>query len=53
MIAVLSISVVIVAIVIILAVVTTSSAYAYKHTVDPIDRNLHLNHEENEHEKTS
>jgi uncharacterized membrane protein len=40
---VLIISVVIVFVVLILSVMTTSKAYNYKHTVDPVEDNPHLN----------
>lgn len=42
MLTVLIISIIIVFIVLILAVATTSKAYTYKHTVDPIKDNPHL-----------
>jgi hypothetical protein len=42
MLTVLIISIIIVLIVLILAVTTTSKAYTYKHTVDPIEDNPHL-----------
>lgn len=39
---VLIISIIIVIIVLILSVITTSKAYQYKHTVDPLDSNPHI-----------
>ncbi|MEH7238913.1 YtzI protein [Bacillus sp. JJ1562] len=45
---VLTISIIIVFVVIFLAVATTSKAYQYKHTVDNIEENPHINHLENE-----
>ena len=38
--------IVIVIIVLLLSVITTSKAYSYKHTVDPIENNPHLNQED-------
>ncbi|MDP4106432.1 MAG: YtzI protein [Bacillota bacterium] len=38
--------IVIVIIVLLLSVITTSKAYSYKHTVDPLENNPHLNQEE-------
>ncbi|MBU8879855.1 YtzI protein [Bacillus sp. FJAT-29790] len=45
------VSFIIITIVIILFVLSTSKGYSYKHTVDPIDENLHTNHNQNEPEK--
>lgn len=45
---VLIISIIIVFVVMLLAVVTTSKAYSFKHSVDPIEENPHLNQTENE-----
>ncbi len=36
---------VIVLVVLLLSVLTTSKAYSYKHTVDPIENNPHLNND--------
>jgi cell division protein FtsL len=49
---ILVICIIIVIIVLVLSVATTSKAYQYKHTVDPLDNNPHLqnkngNHQEN------
>jgi cell division protein FtsL len=49
---VLIISIIVVILVLVLSVATTSKAYQYKHTVDPLDNNPHLqnqnvNHQEN------
>ncbi|WP_082252746.1 YtzI protein [Bacillus sp. FJAT-27251] len=43
---VLILSVIIVLIVLILAVGTTSKAYGYKHTVDSLEENPHINQTE-------
>lgn len=51
MLTVLIISIIIVLIVLILAVTTTSKAYTYKHTVDPIKDNPHLQSNEDEEQK--
>jgi cell division protein FtsL len=51
MLTVLIISIIIVFIVLILAVTTTSKAYTYKHTVDPIEENPHLQTKSNEDEE--
>ncbi|MEH7106303.1 MULTISPECIES: YtzI protein [Bacillaceae] len=48
MITVLVVAVIIVIVVLLLAVITTSRAYSYKHTVDPIENNPHLEKEEQE-----
>lgn len=45
---VLVVCIIIVFVVLFLAVITTSKAYTFKHTVDPIDDNPHLNNEETE-----
>jgi uncharacterized protein YpmB len=42
--------IVIVIIVLLLSVLTTSKAYSYKHTVDPLENNPHLN-QKDEQEK--
>ncbi|MEH7379647.1 YtzI protein [Bacillus sp. JJ1533] len=47
MLTVLIISFIIVFVVLFLAVSTTSKAYQYKHTVDDLEENPHLNHHEN------
>ena len=46
MLTVLIISIIIVFVVLFLAVGTTSKAYKYKHTVDDLEDNPHLNHPE-------
>ncbi|THE14844.1 YtzI protein [Bacillus timonensis] len=48
MLAILIVSIIIVLVVLFLAVSTTSKAYQYKHTVDDLEENPHLNHYENE-----
>lgn len=48
MLTVLIICMVIVLVVLLLAVVTTSKAYSYKHSVDPLENNPHLENEETE-----
>jgi hypothetical protein len=48
---VLVVCVIIVVIVLLLAALTTSKAYSYKHTVDPIENNPHLNQEHRETEE--
>jgi len=45
------ICIIIVIVVLILAVGTTSKAYTYKHTVDPLENNPHLDQEKNQGEK--
>ncbi|WP_423799368.1 YtzI protein [Neobacillus sp. SAB-20_R2A] len=40
---VMIVSIIIVFVVLFLAVITTSKAYTYKHTVDPLENNPHLN----------
>ncbi|MFP5114619.1 YtzI protein [Bacillaceae bacterium C204] len=42
------ICIIIVIVVLLLAVGTTSKAYTYKHTVDPLENNPHLDHEKNQ-----
>ncbi|WML25225.1 YtzI protein [Neobacillus sp. OS1-33] len=42
------ICIIIVIVVLILAVGTTSKAYTYKHTVDPLENNPHLEQEHNQ-----
>lgn len=44
---VMVVGIVIVIIVLLLAVITTSKAYSYKHTVDPLENNPHIDNEEN------
>jgi flagellar basal body-associated protein FliL len=53
MLTVLIISIIIVLVVLLLALLTTSKAYGYKHTVDPIEDNPHLEKksDENKEEK--
>jgi cell division protein FtsL len=36
--------IVIVIVVLLLAVVTTSKAYSYKHTIDSLEENVHIDH---------
>ncbi|RFB17890.1 YtzI protein [Bacillus sp. HNG] len=48
MLTVIIVSIIIVFVVLFLAVSTTSKAYQYKHTVDELEENPHLNHLENE-----
>lgn len=47
---VLVVSIIIVIVVLLLAVITTSKAYGYKHTVDPLENNPHLD-QTNEEQK--
>ncbi|WP_449622657.1 YtzI protein [Robertmurraya sp. Marseille-Q9965] len=49
---VLIICIVIVIVVLLLAVLTTSKAYSYKHSVDPIENNPHIEKDE-EKDKSS
>ncbi|XJZ26581.1 YtzI protein [Bacillota bacterium Lsc_1132] len=42
MVPLLIIGIVIIFVVLLLSVVTTSKAYSYKHTVDPLENNPHL-----------
>lgn len=52
MLTVMIICIVIVFVVLLLAVVTTSKAYSYKHSVDPLENNPHLeNDDEDSHKK--
>lgn len=51
MIAIIAISVIIIAIVLILSVVTTSKAYTYKHTIDPIDKDINVSNNQSEIEQ--
>lgn len=53
--AIFIICIIIVIVVLLLSIVTTSKAYSYKHTIDPIENNPHLeqvdktgNHDEEE-----
>ncbi|WP_223595771.1 YtzI protein [Neobacillus bataviensis] len=39
--------IIIVIVVLLLAVITTSKAYTYKHTVDPLENNPNVDHEQN------
>lgn len=49
---VLVVSIIIVIVVLLLAVITTSKAYGFKHTVDPLENNPHLDpNNENEEQK--
>ena len=48
---VLVVCVIIVVIILLLAALTTSKAYSYKHTVDPIENNPHLQQENKETEE--
>ncbi|WP_077214321.1 YtzI protein [Bacillus dakarensis] len=45
---VLIISIIIIFVVMLLAVLTTSKAYSFKHSVDPLEENPHINQAENE-----
>ncbi|RIW35633.1 YtzI protein [Bacillus salacetis] len=45
---VLVISIILIFIIILVSVLTTSKAYDYKHTVDPIENNPHLDNEDTE-----
>jgi cell division protein FtsL len=49
---VLIISLIIVALVLVLSVVTTLKAYQYKHTVDPLENNPHLQSEKADNQKS-
>jgi cell division protein FtsL len=51
MLTVLIISIIIVFIVLLLAVLTTSKAYNYKHTVDTLEDNPHVQTEQSENEE--
>jgi cell division protein FtsL len=51
MITVLIICIVIVIVVLLLAVLTTSKAYSYKHSVDSLENNPHLDENEEEPHK--
>jgi cell division protein FtsL len=44
--AIFVVCIVIVIIVLLLSVITTSKAYSYKHTIDPLENNPHLNQED-------
>jgi flagellar basal body-associated protein FliL len=48
---VLVVCIIIVVIVLLLAALTTSKAYSYKHTVDPIENNPHLDQQNKETDK--
>ncbi|MGM0847320.1 MAG: YtzI protein [Bacillota bacterium] len=48
---VLVISIILIFIVILVSVLTTSKAYDYKHTVDPIEDNPHLNNIDDQDKK--
>lgn len=43
--AIFVVCIVIVIIVLLLSVITTSKAYSYKHTIDPLENNPHVSHE--------
>ncbi|MGF2617539.1 YtzI protein [Rossellomorea vietnamensis] len=45
---VLVISIILIVIIILVSVLTTSKAYDYKHTVDPIENNPHLDVDEDQ-----
>jgi flagellar basal body-associated protein FliL len=49
--AIFIVCIVIVIIVLLLSILTTSKAYSYKHIVDPLENNPHLN-QEDEQDKT-
>ena len=44
---ILVVSIIIVIVVLLLAVITTSKAYSFKHTVDPLDDNPHVDNAKN------
>ncbi|MGD6968803.1 YtzI protein [Rossellomorea vietnamensis] len=46
---VLVISIILIVIIILVSVLTTSKAYDYKHTVDPIENNPHLDNDDDPH----
>jgi cell division protein FtsL len=48
MVTIITVCVVIVIIVLLLSVITTSKAYSYKHTVDPLENNPHVDQENQE-----
>ncbi|HZG61737.1 MAG TPA: YtzI protein [Anoxybacillus sp.] len=50
---ILVICIIIVIIVLVLSVATTSKAYQYKHTVDPLDNNPHLQNENGNHQENN
>ncbi|WP_019154939.1 YtzI protein [Robertmurraya massiliosenegalensis] len=52
MLTVLIICIIIVIVVLLLAVLTTSKAYSYKHSVDPLEDNPHLE-QDSENDKTN
>jgi uncharacterized protein YneF (UPF0154 family) len=45
MITVITVCIIIVIVILLLSVLTTSKAYSFKHTVDPLEDNPHLNNE--------
>ncbi|EDL64984.1 YtzI protein [Bacillus sp. SG-1] len=47
---VLVISIILIFVIILVSVLTTSKAYDYKHTVDPIENNPHIDNDEDEKE---
>ena len=49
---ILVISIIIIFIVILVSVLTTSKAYTYKHTVDPLENNPHLDSTEEKDENS-
>jgi flagellar basal body-associated protein FliL len=50
MVTIIIVCIIIVIVILLLSVLTTSKAYSYKHTVDPLENNPHMN-QENEHKK--
>ncbi|WP_082692928.1 YtzI protein [Bacillus sp. FJAT-29814] len=49
---VMVVSFIIVIVVLLLAVITTSKAYGFKHTVDPLENNPHLDQTSDEHKQS-
>ena len=47
---VLVISIILIFVIILVSVLTTSKAYDYKHTVDPIENNPHIDNDEDKKE---
>jgi TM2 domain-containing membrane protein YozV len=53
MITIMVVGIIIVIVVLLLSVLTTSKAYTFKHTVDPLEGNPHLNTEKEEKKSES
>jgi hypothetical protein len=51
MLKVLLVSVAIVIVILVLFVVAITKGYSYKHSVDPLENNPHLDHNDNEDQK--